>query len=847
MIRARFVPLLTSLMGLVGLSPAVLGQSPPSPQDVPAGLSAGDWDGIREAREADRHRVSTGLEGHVAVNPGQNWRTKFDGQGFSVQPNGADWSWGLQLAAFGFSGSETPVSGKAQASADGNRLAYDWTSNVQEWYINDSRGLEHGYTIQERPARDGHAGEALTFSLNVRGSLQAEIATSGRSVRFVDSDNGTALTYAGLHVFDANGLDLVASFEGGGSTFSIVVDEANATYPITIDPVAQQAYLKASNTEATDSFGAAVAISGDLVAIGANLEDSDASGVNGDPNNNGTRDSGAVYLFRKVAGSWVQEAYLKSSNAVTYDYFGQSVSVSGDRVLVGAWGESSDSTGVNGDETNAGATDSGAAYVFSRVGGVWSQEAYLKASNTGYGDKFGLKVSISNDLIAVSAPFESSASTGVNGNESDNSASEAGAVYLFRYSAGQWAQEAYIKASNTESGDGFGVGLSVSENVLVVGADNEDSASTGVNGNQGDNSATGAGAAYVFEGAAGVWSQVAYLKASNTDPADRFGFCVSNSGARIAVGAWAEDSNSQGINGDQSDNGASSAGAIYIFEEAAGNWDQTAYVKGADTLAQDRFGKSVEISGDNLIVGALREDSAAGGVNSGGYGTNATNSGAAYLFHNSGGTWIQKAQLKAILVGPADIFGYAVAISGDQIVVAAPGEDSSSTGVNGNANDNSAGQSGAAYIFQSDLPVANYCDSATVNSSGFPGSISMSGSRLVSANNFTLDATGLPQNQFAMFLNSQGSAYSHMPGGAQGSLCLGGAGYPIGRHNRSHEIRNTGTGGAMSLTLDLSDLPTALGIRAIVAGETWNFQAWYRDMNPTQTSNFTDAMSVQFE
>ncbi len=834
-------------MGLVGLSPAVLGQSPPSPQDVPAGLSAGDWDGIREAREADRHRVSIGLEGHVAVNPGQDWRTEFDGQGFSVQPNGADWSWGLELAAYGFSGNETQVSGKAQASADGNRLAYDWTPDVQEWFVNDRRGLEHGYTIQERPVRDKHAGEALTFSLNVRGSLQAEVSKGGRSVRFVDSERVTALTYAGLHVFDANGQDLVASFEGAGSSLSIVVSEANATYPITIDPVAQQAYLKASNTGSMDAFGSAVAVSGDLVAVASPNEDSNATGINGDQSNNTGTNSGAVYLFSNVGGSWVQEAYLKASNAGIHDRFGQSVSISGDRVVVGAWGESSNSTGVNGDEGNNSATESGAAYVFSRAGGVWSQEAYLKASNTNSGDKFGHSVSISGDLIAVGAWLESSASTGVNGNEGDNSAAQAGAAYLFRYSAGLWAQEAYVKASNTDSGDNFGGAVSVSGDLLVVGADLESCASTGVNGNQGDNSATGSGAAYVFEGVAGVWSQVAYLKASNTDSSDRFGQCVSASGNRVVVGAYGEDGNGQGLNGNQSDNGASGAGAAYIFEESAGVWGQTTYLKGADTVAGDRFGYSVGISGDHLIVGAMWEDSAAIGVNSGGYGNGASNSGTAYLFHHSGGAWSQEAQLKALNAGGGDVFGYSAAISGDLVVVGAPFEKSNSTGVNGDGDDNSMSLAGAAYIFHSDVPVAHYCEATTVNSSGSPGTISMSGSRLVSANNFTLDATGLPQNQFAMFLNSQGNTYSHMPGGAQGSLCLGGAGHPLGRHNRSHEIRNTGTGGVMSLTLDLNDLPTAHGIRAIVAGETWHFQAWFRDMNPTQTSNFTDAMSVQFE
>ncbi len=755
--------------------------------------------------------------------------------------------WGLELAAFGFSGSETLVAGKAEASAEGNRLAYDWTSNVQEWYINDSRGLEHGYTIQERPDRDENAGEALTFGLNVRGSLQAEISKGGRSVRFVDSESVTALTYAGLHVFDANGQDLVARFEGGGSSFSIVVDEANATYPITIDPVAQQAYLKASNTDSVDAFGSAVAVSGDLVAVSSPNEDGNATGINGDQSNNTGTDSGAVYLFRNVGGAWVQEAYLKASNTGIHNRFGQSVSVSGDRVVVGAWAEDSDSTGVDGDESNTGASDSGAAYVFSRVGGVWSQEAYLKASNTGGDDQFGYSVSISDDLIAVGAWSESSASTGVNGNESDNSAAQAGAVYLFRYAAGQWAQEAYIKASNTEAGDTFGRAVSVSGDVLVVGADLESGASTGVNGNQGDNSATGAGAAYVFEGVAGVWSQVAYLKASNTDSSDRFGHCVSASGNRVAIGAYGEDSSGQGVNGNQSDNGASGAGAVYIFEESAGVWSQAAYIKGVDTVAGDRFGYSVGISGDNLIVGAMWEDSAAVGVNSGGHGSDASNSGSAYLFHNSGGVWSQNAQLKALNAGTGDVFGYSAALSGNLAVVGAPFEKSSSTGINGNGDDNSLSIAGAAYVFHGDVSVVNYCDSAAANSSGFPGSISMSGSLLVSANNFTLNAMGLPQNQVAMFLNSQGNAYSHQPGGAQGSLCLGGAGYPIGRHNRAHEIGNTGTAGAVNLVLDLNDLPTALGTRVIVAGETWNFQAWYRDMNPSLTSNFTDAISVQFE
>ena len=194
-----------------------------------------------------------------------------------------------------------------------------------------------------------------------------------------------------------------------------------------------------------------------------------------------------------------------------------------------------------------------------------TQQAYLKASNTDGGDKFGYAVSLSGDTLVVGAVWEDSNATGVNGNQADNSASKSGAAYVFTRSGGVWSQQAYLKASNTEAGDYFGNAVSLSGDTLVVGAYLEDSNAIGVDGNQADNSASKSGAAYVFTRNGTTWSQQAYLKASNTEAGDFFGYAVSLSGDTLVVGADLEDSNATGVNGGQADNSAPDAGAAYVY------------------------------------------------------------------------------------------------------------------------------------------------------------------------------------------------------------------------------------------------------------------------------------------
>jgi hypothetical protein len=484
-------------------------------------------------------------------------------------------------------------------------------------------------------------------------------------------------------------------------------------------PIAQQAYLKASNTGVQDLFGFSVAISGDTIVVASSGEDSNAVGINGVQTNNSAEDSGAAYVFVRDGTNWIQQAYLKASNTGATDVF-HSVAISGDTVVVGASGESSNATGVNGNQSSNSAINSGAAYVFVRDGTNWIQQAYLKASNTGADDYFGFSVTVSGDTVVVGAPGEDSNATGVNGRQSNNSAFGSGAAYVFVRSGTNWSQQAYLKASNTGGpsssadlifGDEFGWAVAVSGDTVVVTAHYEDSNSTGIDGDQSNNSAQNSGATYVFVRSGTNWSQQAYLKASNpggpsrgddAGDGDSFGNSLAISGDTVVIGAPGEDSNATGVNGNQSNNSAINSGAAYVFVRDGTNWSQQAYLKASNALAYPttgEFGQSVAVSGDTVVVATGGEDSNATGINGNQTNHSAPFSGAAYVFKRTGTNWSQQAYLKASNTGVNDEFGWAAAVSGNTVVVGSRGEDSKATGVNGNQSNNSAVESGAAYVF----------------------------------------------------------------------------------------------------------------------------------------------------
>jgi hypothetical protein len=406
----------------------------------------------------------------------------------------------------------------------------------------------------------------------------------------------------------------------------------------------QQAYVKASNTDGGDDFGGggmALSEDGNTLVVAAQSERSNATGIGGNQADDSIPDAGAVYVFVRNGMDWSQQAYVKASNPEKDNRFGCSLALSGDgnTLAVGARGEESGATGIDGNQADNSAEDGGAVYVFVRNGGVWSQQAYIKASNTNESDEFGWSVALSEDgnTLAVGAPWEDSNATDIDGNQTDNSAFDAGAVFVFVRDGVDWSQQAYVKASNTSSEDWFGyrVALSGDGNTLAVGAPEEDSDAIGINGNQAVDSAPGAGAVFVFvRDGVDDWSQQAYVKASNAGSDDWFGWSVALSwnGDTLAVTARMEGSNATGIDGNQADNSAFEAGAAYLFVRDGGLWSERAYVKASNTDVDDQFGLALSGDGYTLAVGAGGEASTATGIGGNQANNSIQGAGAVYLY-----------------------------------------------------------------------------------------------------------------------------------------------------------------------------------------------------------------------
>jgi hypothetical protein len=374
----------------------------------------------------------------------------------------------------------------------------------------------------------------------------------------------------------------------------------------------QDAYLKAANADAFDTFGLRVALSGDTLAVAAPGEDSAA-----DPADNGADASGAVYVFRRSAGAWQEEAYLKATNLGVNDAFGSSVALDGDVLVAGAPAE--DSADPASPDNNALA-NSGAAYVFRRTGTTWQQEAYLKADNAGAGDALGAAIAVDGDVLVVGATSEDSARAD---DPANNGALGSGAAYVFRKTGSTWQQEAYLKADNAGAGDAFGTSVALDGALLVIGAAGEASSDP----NRGDdNTSPGSGAAYVFAHDA-AWSQIAYLKSPDPVANDAFGTSVALSAGVLAVGAPGQDRDRLVGSGNVE---VVDAGVVYLYLADSGTWMPETQL-GAQQFfdTNDAFGTSVAVTAGVLAVGAPFEDS---GMKVSPADNAALDSGAVYLF-----------------------------------------------------------------------------------------------------------------------------------------------------------------------------------------------------------------------
>ena len=449
---------------------------------------------------------------------------------------------------------------------------------------------------------------------------------------------------------------------------------------------------------------------------------------------------------------WYQEAYIKAANSDSNDYFGQAVSIDGDTLAVGADQESSNQTTITNGTTASGDnsnSNSGAVYIYKRAGSSWTQEAYVKSVNTNLNHKFGGNVSLNNDTLVVGATGERSNQTTItNGPTADayNFHSLSGAVYVYKRTGVNWAQQAYIKSSNNDTFDLFGTSISIHADTLAVGASGEDSNLTTITngaGSSANDSNSASGAVYIYKRTGNNWAQQAYIKASNSEADDAFGIKVSLQNDTLSVAGVNEDSNQTTItNGTTSsgDNSNAESGAVYIYKRSGNNWAQEAFIKASNNESNDRFGSSISINNDLLAVGATGEDSNQTTITNGttGSGNNGlADSGAVYIYKRTGSTWAQEAYIKASNTSANDWFGESISINGNTLAVGVSNEDSNQTtitnGATGSGN-NSNADSGAVYIYKRTGPTweqeAYIKASNNDTDDNFGGAISLNGDTL---------------------------------------------------------------------------------------------------------------------
>lgn len=563
------------------------------------------------------YQITPADNGYQAANPSQGFVSHFTPDSVQIHPRDGGSGWTMTLTGIGYDTIQ-PVPA-ATLWAEGIRVEYRRGPALTEWYLNSPLGLEQGLTLQAPPA-----GRERDVPLRVVFALNGLIHGDEKSITFRTADGQTALRYSGLLAWDADGNALSTQITLEGKTLHWVVEDQDARYPVTIDPWVQQQKLTASDGVAGDVFGYSVAVSGDTAVVGATGADI-----------SGQFQQGAAYVFVRSDGIWTQQQKLTASDGTGDDNFGVSVTVSGDTAVVGA------------DKADLGWQ--GAAYVFVRSGGIWTQQQKLTASDGAGGDHFGISVAISGDTAVFGAY--------------GGGYYAPGAAYVFVRSGGAWIEQQKLMASDGVMGNEFGRSVAVSGDTAVVGAYRTDVSGQSMQG-----------AAYVFVRNGSVWTQQQKLTASDGAMWDQFGISVTVSGDTAVVGAHRA-----------AVSGHIEQGAAYVFICSGGSWTQQAKLTASDGAANDSFGVSVAVSGDTSVVGAWSAD--VGGP---------ANQGAAYVFVCSGDTWTQQQKLIASDGAANDGFGISVTVSGNTAVIGASLAD-----VSGRY------EQGAAYVFTGPVQSGN--------------------------------------------------------------------------------------------------------------------------------------------
>ena len=545
----------------------------------------------------------------------------------------------------------------------------------------------------------------------------AAVAVSGDTI-LIGEDNNRSLT-SGITM----GTTASSDYSGGrvGAAYVFTRTAGNWT---------QEAYLKPHVKSALTSFGGAMDFDGDTIVVGQYRDFIVSTSIVNGPtvtNPTGTTYSnGAAFVFRKVSGSWVQEAYLKAPNAEEDDQFGTAVAISGDTIAVAALAEDNSTTGVqNGAITtdNASAASSGAVYVFTRSGSTWSFQSYLKPAVITTSMTCGRTLALNIDTIAVGCDGDASDVGGIvngaAGGAVNSNATQAGAVYVYKRTGVNWAQEAYIKPAVSLASMRFGArNISISGDVMGISAIQESSNLTGVHmgtsGGSTNTSQTSSGAAWIFRRTGSNWAQDAFIKAPIATAEDDFGVRVTVNGNDLAIVASGDTTNSTTIQNTStpsiSNKTTLEGGAVYIYRYEASQWILKSFIKPPVLGVGMNFNNITKIENNTLFVSATGDPSSNSDLIHGARfssvaDTMGDTNGSVLIYRRLNDEWYFSDYLKAPNSMRQAQFGNRIAVSGNNLVISAPTESSDGSGIT-NGPPSATGNiyySGAVYIYNLDF------------------------------------------------------------------------------------------------------------------------------------------------
>ncbi|WP_286266533.1 FG-GAP repeat protein [Thalassotalea atypica] len=362
------------------------------------------------------------------------------------------------------------------------------------------------------------------------------------------ADDGKVGDSFGYDVAIDGSTALVGAFKA--DSYGVIDAGAAYVYELGDNGWRKQAKLVASPAFADDTLGGKVALKNDVAMLGVMRRD-----------DKGT-DSGAVVYFERKMNTWQQRYIITAPDAKAGDAFGQSIALTENYLVIGA--PRNDALGV----------DSGAAYIYKRENSTWHYLAKITANDGVAGDLFGISVAVDGNTILVGADLH------------DEKAENAGAVYVYVLDDMQWRQEAKLMASDGAKTDIFGVRVALSENTALISARRDDTEALGID----------AGSAYIFVRDGNTWTQQVKLTSPDGRGDDRFGRGVALSGDTAIISAMNHD-----VNG-------SNTGALYVYKNGAEGWRYTSKFVAKNSMTEDKFGWSIDLSNGVAVVGTPNHD-----------------------------------------------------------------------------------------------------------------------------------------------------------------------------------------------------------------------------------------------